>query len=397
MIKISCFLLPLLLGTAGAALPPTTVNPIPVNPMNAPPLTLDGACKERPGPSRTADALPASRPSVPLPAVVSGRVAFYAVRTDALGRAQEEVTLGNVDRTLPLASAYKTAVLYGALKDVDSGRLSLTQTFVSTALNRSIEDYPAGRNSLLTLARRAIRSSDNTAADILHLAVTPPRIAALASSLDPCANVYLTSKALWSALAGLSPAVIDPASPETMLRSARAYAALPAPEKLRQAAVLNARAQTLHPDLVLRQLERYFAGPYYTPDNDTSLLNSSTPRGWAGLMGRAFLPGALKPGSSALFKQIMATGCCNKPTTPVPFALSYWGSKAGSGWRLLVLTGHMELPGGAGINYAYVNTESGTQDSLEIERQIRPVLNWIVASVAPLGREDAGKTAGSKR
>jgi len=383
----------LLLGTAGASPPPFT-SPA-VSTLNTPtPAPAPGACTPRPDTSPVAAPLPSARPGPALPAVVSGRVTFYAVRTDASGRAQSEITLGDVDRTLPLASAYKTVVLYGALKDVDSGRLNLQQTFLSTTANRSIEDYPAGRNSLTTLARRAIHNSDNTASDILHLAVTPARVAALASSLTPCANVYLTSKALWSALAGLSPAVIDPATPETMLSSARAYAALPTADKLRQAAVLNTRAQALHPDLVLSRLDAYFTGPDYNPDNDTYLLNSSSARGWSGLMGKVFLPGTLKPASAALFRQIMATGCCNKPTTPVPFPLKYWGTKAGSGWRLLVLTGHMELPNGAAINYTYVNNESTTQDSNDIERQIRPVLNWIVASVAPLAQTAA---AGSGR
>ncbi|WP_268244388.1 serine hydrolase [Deinococcus ruber] len=321
----------------------------------------------------------------PLPAVVTGKVAFYAARYFPDGRKQTEVQHGPVTERLPLASAFKTMLLNAVLQDVDAGRLHLDQLFETTDANQSIEDFPPERvNSLDSLADVMIRRSDNTASDILHLAAAPQRVAELTTQLSPCTHLYLTTKAFWAALSGLIPDVIDPRTPETLRNSARAYAALPAGEKRDVAARINTLTQHVHQQQVYDGLDTYFNGPNYHPENDVSLLNSSTARAYSDLLAQLFLHSTLQPATQQRFRDILATGCCTKPSEGVPFPYRYWGAKAGSGWRLLTMTGFMELPDGSGIAYSYLNHESDVEDAEEIENQIRPVLNWIVSAITPI-------------
>ncbi|UBV41868.1 class A beta-lactamase-related serine hydrolase [Deinococcus taeanensis] len=107
------------------------------------------ACQE----GADAPAAPALPVAGPLPGGVSGRVAFQATLYDRTGAPLREVTLGDV---MPLASAFKTTVVAGALRDVDAGRLRLRQLF-TTAENRSMEGVAPGQSALRSLLERAIR------------------------------------------------------------------------------------------------------------------------------------------------------------------------------------------------------------------------------------------------
>jgi len=333
----------------------------------------------------THTAAPVHHEAPPLPPDVSGTVAFYAAHYLPDGRKTHDVRYGPVDTRLPLASAFKTTLLYTVLQQVDDGHLHLDQPFETTDANQSIEAFPPERiNTLDRLAELTIRNSDNTASDILHLAADPARVAERTTQLSPCTHIHLTTKAFWAAMSGLIPEIIDPSTPETLRNSARTFAALPAQEKRDVAARINTLAQGVHQQAVYDGLDTYFNGANYHPENDVSLLNSSTARAYSDLLSRLFLHSTLQPATRARFREIMASGCCTKPTEGVPFPYTYWGAKAGSGWRLLTMTGFMELPDGSGIAYTYVNHESDVQDAEEIEEQLRPVLNWIVAAVTPL-------------
>jgi beta-lactamase class A len=95
------------------------------------------------------------------------------------------------------------------------------------------------------------------------------------------------------------------------------------------------------------------------------------------------LPGdALKPGTRRLFRKLLSTGCC-QPKQPLLRASS-WAAKAGTGWRILNLTGCVETAGGQTVAYAYFNDQSGTEDSADMERQIGPVVKWIEANLLTL-------------
>lgn len=328
--------------------------------------------------------------ALPRPSVVTGNSTLYIALYDARGVKTAEVVQGNADQTQPLASAYKTMVVYATLKAVDEGKLTLTQQIQTTAENRSIEDYPRGRNSVQTLAGLAIQKSDNTASDILHLAVTPRRVTELTAALSPCTAILLTSKGQWSAMAGLTPRVIPGSTPQAFRASAQRYGALPLNDRLTAATSINTAAKAVNADQLLSALDRYFTGPAYHIENDLNLYNTSTARAYADLSAQVMRGnGQLTPATQALFRRIMSTGCCTKPTEPMGFKPLYWGAKAGSGWGLLTMSGYMELPDGRSAAYTYINHGSQTLDSEVIERQIRPVLNWVVANINLL----RGKTA----
>ena len=62
----------------------------------------------------------------------------------------------------------------------------------------------------------------------------------------------------------------------------------------------------------------------------------------------------------------MSTGCCYAKKSLV--TSTYRAAKAGSGWRILTLTGYLELSNKESIAYAYFNDESETFESEVIEK-----------------------------
>ncbi|KQR18851.1 serine hydrolase [Deinococcus sp. Leaf326] len=104
--------------------------------------------------------------------------------------------IGPVNRVMPLASAYKTAVLWATLRDIEAGRLTLNTPLATTEANRSIEFYSKGANTVRHLLQAAIKESENMAADILHRTVGTERIASLVAERSPCTQTLVTTKAL---------------------------------------------------------------------------------------------------------------------------------------------------------------------------------------------------------
>lgn len=196
-------------------------------------------------------------PALPLPGVMTGRAAFLMTLYSPEGVPLRSFGLGDVDARFPVMSMYKALVVGSVLRGVDAGRWTLKAPFATTAANRSIEKYPPGRNSLQTLADRALRHSDNTAADILQLALGPQKFSQEISAQSPCSTVLLTSKAIYASLAGLNRAVLGP----DLLAGSRTYAAQPWPERLATAGRLIAQAQTYRGPQVEAALARYFGTP----------------------------------------------------------------------------------------------------------------------------------------
>ncbi|WP_241191233.1 serine hydrolase [Deinococcus psychrotolerans] len=352
---------------------PIFPKPAPAQPVfNPPPLSAPlaptcGAAAANPAPAQ------------PLPSGVSGRVGFYAAIYDKQLQPVRALALGQVNTLFPLASAFKPLVVRAALQEVDAGRLSLRALITTTPAKRSIEAYPAGRNTVAALAQRSLERSDNTASDLLYLGLGPEKIARAVHALSPCTALLHTTKAWWAAQAGLMPDVFP-----DLVRGAVSAASLPFDERLKWASRLNARAQQLTGPQVEAALDSYFHGPAYAPELELALQNTSTPQSYADLLARTLSGDDLKAPTRKLFRSWLAKSCC-QPKQPQLKAV-YWGHKAGSGWRMLTLTGYAELAGGQRIAYAYFNDGSGTLEAEDMERQIPALINWIDAALSELAR-----------
>ncbi|GAA5533855.1 serine hydrolase [Deinococcus aluminii] len=314
--------------------------------------------------------------AAPLPSSVTGRVSFYAALYGKTGPTRS-LALGDMDAVYPLASTFKPLVVHGILRDVDAGKFKLNTPFTTTAANRSIEGYPAGTNTLQELAQRAIHLSDNTANDILQLAYGPARLAREVRATSPCTTVLHTTKAWWAAQAGLTPDVLGP-DPLTRLRT---LAQQSFEQRLLTARVLNTAAQAVAAPRLEAALDAYFHGQTYTPELEYYVQNTSTARAYTDLMAQTLSGADLKPGTRAVYRKILQSGCC-RPKTP-RLQATYWAAKAGSGWRLLTLTGYVETPGGV-MAYTYLNDQSDVTDAEEMEKQIRPVVAWIEGNLLTL-------------
>jgi len=315
---------------------------------------------------------PATRVTKPLPAVVSGRVGFYAARFrngSMIPGSARSVEPSNA--LFPTASMYKSLVVFKALEFVDQGKLRLETAVATTAGNRSIEAYPLGLNSIRTLVTRAITKSDNTASDILHLLVSPTLLAGWVRSQSECTTLLLTTKAWWGAQAGLLGKVLG----IPLIDQSRSYALLPFSDRVKRAGKLINGARELTGPEVEAALDKYFKSSEYDPKIELYIQNTTTPAAYSHLMAKLFQRSSLRPTMNKLFRELMSKGCCT-PRAPI-LHHRYWGAKAGSGWRVLALSGYVEMDDGSGIAYTWMNDESKTLDSIDMEKQIRPVLAWI--------------------
>ncbi|AWN22703.1 serine hydrolase [Deinococcus irradiatisoli] len=354
---------------ANASLPVFVTLPSP-GVSGAAPVPGDPTC----GPLITAPA-----PLQPLPGSVTGRVGFYAALYDTQLRPLRASALGQTNALFALGSAFKPQVVRAALQEVDAGRLSLKALITTTPGKRSIERYPAGQNTVSQLAQWALERSDNTASDLLQLGIGPDKIARAVRALSPCTTILHTTKAWWAAQAGLMPDIFPNLVPDAL-----SAARQPFETRLQLAARLNARAQQFSGPQVEAALETYFHGPAYAPELEVALQNTSTPQSYADLLVRTLGGAGLQPLTGKLFRGWLSRSCC-QPKTP-GLNTTYWGHKAGSGWRLLTLTGYAELPGGQKLAYAYFNDQSSTLESEDMERQIPAVVSWIDGVLSSLAR-----------
>ncbi|MFC4638384.1 serine hydrolase [Deinococcus hohokamensis] len=319
----------------------------------------------------------------PLPPGVSGRVSFYAAVYSTAGQPVRAITLGDVDDLHPLASTFKPLVVQGILREVDAGKYKLTTRFTTTAANRSIESYPPGSHTIRDLAQRTLYDSNNTASDILHLAYGPGRLAREVRRLSPCTSVFLTTKGWWSAQSGLIPEVmpVDPLTLNT-LPSAAAYARQPLEERILSAHRIIQASMAVSAPKLEKDLDLYFFSPNYTPELEFYVQNMSTARAYSDLMARTMSGANLKAGTKQVFRELLATGCC-RPKQP-RLKARYWAAKAGSGWRVLTLTGYVEMPDGQVMAYTYLNDQSDATFTQTIEQQIRPLVGWIEGNLITL-------------
>lgn len=322
---------------------------------------------------------PLTRPAGAPPAGITGRLGFYAAEYDPRTLAPLRAVAQDEGSLYPLASAYKTTVLHSLLRGVDDGRFRLGDQQTTTEAARSIERYSAGTNSLLTLARRMIRNSENTAADLLALRVGLTRIQGDLGSLGVTqTHIGLTTKGWWSVQAGLVPALFPEGS---LYKSTQAYAQLAPSARMNVTRQILEAVKGVRAEVLETRLDRYFHGPEYDPAIELFVQNTSTPQEYACLNTVLFRSG-LSPASGRTFRELMSQSLDPRPF-PAP-AFRYWGGKPGSGWRLLTLTGYLETREGRVVAYAYFNDRSNTLDAEDMERQIPAANLYIRQQVAAL-------------
>ncbi|GGR09887.1 hypothetical protein GCM10008957_23320 [Deinococcus ruber] len=308
------------------------------------------------------------------PTFASGEIGFYLAQIDPQTLSPIKVIQHNADALFPLASTFKAMTLWGALRDVDAGRLTLNQMYDVTLRNRSIEAYQPGPRTLLNLLQQMIKRSENTAADIVQGAVGAERLQQLVTSQGSCnTTVRISTKAWWAAQGGLLPDVFGTSLPT----GAAAYFAAPDADQAQTAAQAIQSAMNFTPSQVDDNLNRYFSSSLYSPQLDVQLQNHSTAREWAALIARLYLKNGLSDSSQTLLRTIMSSGCCTKPGP------QYWGSKAGSGWRLLTMSGLLQVNGSFYV-YSYLNHGSDIMDTDHLEGQLPQVSAYILSSIQRL-------------
>lgn len=323
--------------------------------------------------------LPAQTSTLPLPKTVTGRIGFFAdYYKKGESSPSQSIAYGSVNTFFPTISMYKSLVVFDALQKVDQKRLALNQKFITTPQNQSIEKFPSGSNSLSYLLQRAIQRSDNTASDIVHLAVGPKALAYSVKSSSPCTNVLITSKAWWGTQGGLFPQVIG----KDLAKGLKNYYDLPFEARVETAGKLVTASMKVTGKQVELSLDRYFHGPNYTAKIEFWLQNITTPQAYTRLFYGLFANSTLSPKSQTIFRDLMKLGCCYQIGGPLP--VTYRAAKIGSGWRMLTLSGYTELKNGDKIAYTYMNDQSDTKDSNAMDKQIRVVNQWIDLNLAKI-------------
>ena len=323
--------------------------------------------------------LPAQTSTLPLPKSVTGRVGFFAdYYKKGESSPSQSIAYGTVNTFFPTISMYKSLVVFDALQKVDQKRLALNQKFVTTPQNQSIEKFPSGSNSLSYLLQRTIQRSDNTASDIVHLAVGLKALAYSVKSSRPCTNLLITSKAWWGTQGGLFPQVIG----KDLAKGSKNYYDLPFEARVETAGKLVAASMKVTGKQVELSLDRYFHGPNYTAKIEFWLQNITTPQAYTRLFYGLFANSTLSPKSQTIFRDLMKLGCCYQIGGPLP--VTYRAAKIGSGWRMLTLSGYTELKNGDKIAYTYMNDQSNTKDSNAMDKQIRVVNQWIDLNLAKI-------------
>lgn len=323
-------------------------------------------------------------PLSPAPDGVTGTVSFYLEHFNLSTGQTLGIVARDPDRRVTLGSAYKALVAWQTFRDIDAGRVALNDTLQATRATRSIGPFFSGPQTIGTLLLAAIQHSQNTAADLLQLHAGLAQVAAAARELSVCNDVFLTTRAYWSAQAGLLPTLFPVTSREAGLARAGQYFALPFDRKVTQAAEIVRAAGSITPDTLEASLDRWLTGPAGDPLVDTYLHNSSTPAAWAATLKRLFSGADLTPASNQHYRALMTSGCCRPD--PDPLQERYWGLKGGSGWRFLVQSGYVERADGTADVYVYSNTGSMVQSAAGMEAQRPAVARWIARNILALGR-----------
>jgi beta-lactamase class A len=346
-----------------SALPATTTtvpatqvvsNPAPeVSSQPAPAQVNAAGCSIIPTPIRFA------KPPV-IPKGITGRVGLFVGRFTR-GTKEfrlEQATWQNPQGQFPLASNFKTSVLFEMLRGVDSGSIKTTERFNVTRGNQSYGIYPYDNTALLELGKAMISWSDNTATDILFRRVGLDGLQPTAQRLGLCnTRLLLPTKTWWTAQAGLGGADFPKYS---LVAASKRFANASYDTQLALAERLDQKAQGISAETLRRYLDQgYFAGRNGGVETmsqiDRNLQNASTPQEWARFMWNAFVSYDLSTIGQKRFRGIMATGK-GRVYLRVPF--KYYGGKSGNTARILTYSGFLETLSGDKIIYVYMNDSS---------------------------------------
>jgi beta-lactamase class A len=320
------------------------------------------------------------------PRIFTGRVGLYVARfpKNAIGFAPDQAIQVNPEWQFPLASNFKTAVLFEVMRQMQAGNLKPNEKFVVTKANQSLGDFPFDNTPVLALGRRMIEWSDNTATDILFRRVGLEKLQPLADNLRLCnTRLQLPTKTWWVAQAGFG----GPDFPKYGLRNAsRTFAGADFETRLEMAKRLDALAQQVAPDRLNAAVETYFAGRNggreAMGEIDRNLQNASTPQEWARFLIAAFGPNGLEPKWNQKFRETMYHGK-GRSFLKVPF--TYFGGKSGNTARVLTYSGYLETKSGDRLVYAYMNDAS---EEIATRDQTPQAFFWINAALRKLMRPE---------
>ena len=319
--------------------------------------------------SQPLTAEPAPQP----PAALSGRLGLWVARVDPATLQPIRAVAVEPDGLFPLASSYKQAVLWALLRDIDAGKVALSETFDVTLANQSLGNYPFDDSTVETLATRMIQKSDNTATDILHRRVGLGKVQAIADGLGLCqTRLILPTKTWWIAQAGL-----DDTWP-----GAKVFGAATGKELDDLARKLDETAQRYRADYLQRQLDVYFE-ERYDPEIDLGTQNVSTPYEFGQLIAHQFLRPNLTGPSRAMLRDVMATGY-GRSKLRVP--VRYFGGKGGNGWKILTMTGYFETSAGDHVVYVFMQHRSHEDYTIP---NTGSAFQWINAAVEQVLRDPA--------
>ncbi|NJK45688.1 MAG: serine hydrolase [Pleurocapsa sp. SU_196_0] len=367
---------PVVTGSAQVVRTSATGNLPPSSPSSAEVTVVRRACALPPEPVKFI-----APPAVPK--VITGRVGLFVGR---LTRGQDafrfdRATWLNPQSQFPLASNYKTSVLYELMRAVDSGDVKLTERFNVTKANQSYGRYPYDNSDVMTLANAMIAWSDNTATDILHRRVELDGLQGTARDLRLCnTRLLLPTKTWWTAQAGLGGADF----PKYGLVSAtRKFAAYPFDAQVKIASRLDVAAQRVNAEDMRRSLDfGYFAGRNGGVEAmsliDRNLQNASTPAEWARYLQHAFVGADLSDAGYQRFRDVMNKGK-GKGYLRVPFKT--YGGKSGNTARVLTYSGFLETLSGDRVIYVYMNDSSQNLITRDETPQAFMLINAALKSV----------------
>ncbi|SEJ21489.1 Beta-lactamase class A [Deinococcus reticulitermitis] len=365
---------------AGARLepPPAQLSeafPAPLETVEAPSLSSPavGSGDQR-GCLPAVSALPPGvvRKAPPPPLPLSGRLGLWVAVIDGRTLQPRRALTANPGSVFPLASTYKQAVLWAALREFDAGRLAPTERFDVTRENQSLGSYPYDGTNVRELSRRMIQWSDNTATDILHRRVGLQTVQDVADRLGLCrTRLILPTKTWWVMQSGLS----------ATLNGTTRWPGATGSERARLAALLDADAQAYRPDFLQRKLNDYFDRRYALRD-DFLVHNLSTPYEWGTLVAHEFLRPGLSRRARRWQREDMALGF-GKAALRAGQAgnITMFGGKGGNGWRLLTYSGYFQTKTGQRVVYAFM--QHGADQTYTMPNT-RRAFAWINAAVDEL-------------
>lgn len=349
---------------------PAEASSGPLETVEAPPLSSPGVAVGR-ACLPPVSALPPGRvrraPPPPLP--LSGRLGLWVAEIDGRTLEPRQAVAANPESVFPLASTYKQAVLWAALREFDAGRLSPTERFDVTRGNQSLGPYPYDGSTVRELSKRMIQWSDNTATDILHRRVGLQKVQDVADGLGLChTRLILPTKTWWVMQSGLS----------ATFNGTSKWKGATGSERARLATLLDTDAQAYRSDYLQRKLNDYFDQRYALQD-DLLVHNLSTPYEWGTLVAHEFLRPGLSKRAQRWQRQDMALGFGRWALRAEQAGnINFFGGKGGNGWRLLTYSGYFQTKDGRRVVYAFM--QHGADQTYTMPNT-RRAFAWINAAV----------------